>query len=86
MFASPVGNHVNFLKLIGRIQIEFWKGSVAPMLPFRQVRVLPTGQILSEVVSGLEKFGHYNVTVLCFTSPGDGPRSDPVEAVTLEDG
>ncbi len=34
----------------------------------------------------MEKYGHYNVTVLCFTAPGDGPRSSPIEVQTLEDG
>ncbi|KAK6013259.1 fibronectin type III domain protein [Ostertagia ostertagi] len=29
--------------------------------------------------------GHYNVTVLCYTSPGDGPRNHPVLVVTDED-
>jgi protein sidekick len=38
------------------------------------------------VISGLEKFTHYNLTVLCFTDPGDGDRSTPVEVRTNEDG
>ncbi|XP_062701372.1 protein sidekick isoform X5 [Aedes albopictus] len=37
------------------------------------------------VVTGLDKFTTYNVTVLCFTDPGDGERSYPVEVKTMED-
>ncbi|XP_058175853.1 protein sidekick [Anopheles ziemanni] len=39
----------------------------------------------SEVMVGLEKYTAYNVTVLCFTDPGDGERSTPVPVRTLED-
>lgn len=34
----------------------------------------------------LKKFTAYNVTVLCFTDPGDGPISSPSLVVTHEDG
>ena len=40
----------------------------------------------SAVMAGLEKFTSYNITVLCFTDPGDGLRSQPVEVRTDEDG
>jgi len=40
----------------------------------------------SAVMAGLEKFTSYNITVLCFTDPGDGLRSQPVEVRTNEDG
>jgi protein sidekick len=40
----------------------------------------------SAVMGGLEKFTDYNITVLCFTDPGDGLRSQPFEARTNEDG
>uniref|UniRef100_A0A158Q594 Down syndrome cell adhesion molecule-like protein Dscam2 n=1 Tax=Dracunculus medinensis TaxID=318479 RepID=A0A158Q594_DRAME len=65
-------------------KIEIWKGAVSSTSLFRQIRVLPY-ENPSEVIGDLEKFGHYNVTVLCFTSPGDGPRSKPVEVITFED-
>lgn len=39
----------------------------------------------SSVIDGLEKFTEYNITVLCFTEPGDGPRSDYVLVTTKED-
>ncbi|XP_058815648.1 protein sidekick isoform X3 [Topomyia yanbarensis] len=37
------------------------------------------------VMMGLDKFTTYNVTVLCFTDPGDGERSFPIEVKTKED-
>lgn len=40
----------------------------------------------SDVIRGLEKYTNYNITVLCFTDPGDGKRSDPVSVRTKEDG
>ena len=39
----------------------------------------------STVMGNLEKFTDYNITVLCFTDPGDGIRSQPVEVQTNED-
>ncbi|XP_045445941.1 protein sidekick isoform X2 [Melitaea cinxia] len=36
-------------------------------------------------IDGLEKFTEYNISVLCFTEPGDGPRSDFVLIRTKED-
>ena len=37
-------------------------------------------------VSGLKKFTEYFTSVLCFTTPGDGPRSTPQLVRTHEDG
>lgn len=39
----------------------------------------------SAAICGLEKFTEYNITVLCFTEPGDGPRSDYILVRTKED-
>lgn len=36
-------------------------------------------------VAGLKKFTEYYTSVLCFTTPGDGPRSSPRAARTHED-
>ncbi|XP_028979648.1 protein sidekick-2 isoform X3 [Esox lucius] len=36
-------------------------------------------------VTGLKKFTEYYVSVLCFTTPGDGPRSPPQRIRTHED-
>ncbi|XP_020295533.1 protein sidekick isoform X2 [Pseudomyrmex gracilis] len=37
------------------------------------------------IMTGLRKYTLYNITVLCFTDPGDGERSSPVEVRTQED-
>lgn len=37
-------------------------------------------------VTGLKKFTEYYTSVLCFTTPGDGPRSPPRAVRTHEDG
>ncbi|BES97569.1 Immunoglobulin V-set domain [Nesidiocoris tenuis] len=37
------------------------------------------------IMAGLDKFSTYNFTVLCFTDPGDGVQSPPIEITTLED-
>ncbi|EYB98311.1 hypothetical protein Y032_0132g1710 [Ancylostoma ceylanicum] len=66
-------------------KVEFWKGVPQKGVLYRQLMVDPTSKDLVVVVEGLEKFGHYNVTVLCYTSPGDGPRSHPLLVVTDED-
>lgn len=38
------------------------------------------------IMIGLEKFTKYNITVLCFTDPGDGEISEFVSFKTAEDG
>lgn len=37
------------------------------------------------MLKDLEKFTDYNISVLCFTNPGDGPRSAHQNVKTLED-
>ncbi|KAL4705138.1 hypothetical protein ACJJTC_018709 [Scirpophaga incertulas] len=39
----------------------------------------------SALIDGLDKFTEYNISVLCFTEPGDGPRSNFVLIRTKED-
>nr|XP_034188407.1 protein sidekick isoform X3 [Osmia lignaria] len=39
----------------------------------------------SAIMTGLKKYTLYNITVLCFTDPGDGEKSSPVQIRTLED-
>lgn len=36
-------------------------------------------------LGSLKKFANYNITVLCFTHPGDGVQSNPVQIRTSED-
>lgn len=40
----------------------------------------------SSVLENLEKYTEYYITVLCYTHPGDGIRSQPIKIRTLEDG
>lgn len=40
----------------------------------------------SAELTGLDKYTEYYITVLCFTHPGDGNRSQPIKLRTLEDG
>ena len=41
---------------------------------------------LSILVTGLEEYVNYNISVKAYTSVGPGPYSDPVTERTLEDG
>ncbi|CAJ0571733.1 unnamed protein product, partial [Mesorhabditis spiculigera] len=67
-------------------KIQFWRGAPGAAGGLRkQVIIDPTGPELSLVVDGLEKWGHYNLSILCFTGPGDGPRSETQLVVTEED-
>ena len=42
--------------------------------------------VQSTVLKGLLKYVEYDISVSCFTSVGDGPRSAPISVRTLEDG
>jgi len=45
------------------------------------------GKIIERVqVGGLRKFTTYQISVVCFTTAGDGPPSEPVIIQTMEDG
>ncbi|KFD51708.1 hypothetical protein M513_07404, partial [Trichuris suis] len=66
-------------------KVEAWLGEPG-IHPAGLTRVLPDDLNLIEcVLNGLMKFVTYNITVLCFTAPGDGPRSQPVEITTKQD-
>lgn len=71
-------------------KLQAWKGDPESGGKEAKVCTVPPSLLdpLAEqtaVVGGLEKFTEYNITVLCFTDPGDGKRSDPVLISTLED-
>lgn len=40
----------------------------------------------SSILKNLKKYTEYYITVLCYTHPGDGIRSQPIKIWTLEDG
>ena len=44
------------------------------------------GSVLIMVLTGLEEYVEYNISVRAYTSAGSGPYSDPVTERTLEDG
>ncbi|XP_049831894.1 protein sidekick isoform X2 [Schistocerca gregaria] len=71
-------------------KLQAWKGSPSENGDEAvTIRVLPSLldplEEQSAVIKELEKYTLYNITVLCFTDPGDGKRSDPVEVRTKED-
>uniref|UniRef100_T1JF76 Protein sidekick n=1 Tax=Strigamia maritima TaxID=126957 RepID=T1JF76_STRMM len=72
-------------------KVQLWKGVklVEEARPFKTVLVAPSPvdqeAEQSVEVDELEKYQDYIVTVLCFTSPGDGKRSDPVAVKTMQD-
>uniref|UniRef100_A0AC35U7G1 B-cell receptor CD22-like n=1 Tax=Rhabditophanes sp. KR3021 TaxID=114890 RepID=A0AC35U7G1_9BILA len=51
----------------------------------RSIQMLPTYGTANLTVANLDKFGHYNLTVIGFTSAGDSPRSEPYPVVTSQD-
>ena len=44
------------------------------------------GSVLMMVLTSLEEYVEYNISVRAYTSVGPGPYSDPVTERTLEDG
>ncbi|KAI3421310.1 hypothetical protein GPALN_014929 [Globodera pallida] len=67
-------------------RIELWEGPPALFnQPSHVERLVPAFSRIEHQIERLKKFARYNLTVLCFTAPGDGPRSDPVEFQTAED-
>ena len=46
----------------------------------------PSGGTQEGYILGLKKYTEYLTSVLCFTNPGDGPRSNPQSVHTHEDG
>ena len=51
-----------------------------------KVKEVRDGNAVQTVLSGLEEYIEYNVTVLAFTSKGDGPNSTEITARTDEGG
>ena len=51
-----------------------------------KVQEVNDGSAVETVVGNLEKYIEYNITVLAFTSKGDGPNSTEITARTDQDG
>ncbi|KPM09144.1 sidekick-like protein, partial [Sarcoptes scabiei] len=54
------------------------KEMIVPPSPFQQ------DGLQHAIINGLEPYTNYDITVLCFTSAGDGPRYDPPPLVTTK--
>lgn len=84
---SPVFLHVSsfiFISLLC-LQLLAWEPSREDEVT--AVTVHPNFQDSVHVghISGLKKFTEYYTSVLCFTTPGDGPRSPALRVRTHED-
>lgn len=73
-----------------KLQAWHWDASEETNIERRVINVPPS--LLdplaeqSAVMGGLDKYTAYNVSVVCFTDPGDGERSDFVFVITDQDG
>lgn len=71
------------------LQVEFWtnNGSNDHQELKKSIKILPYSlSKIEKIITGLEKYFTYNVTVLCYTAQGDGPKSLPIQFRTLQDG
>ena len=58
---------------------QMFKETLQPPAPFPE-------KSQSAIIDGLEPYTTYHITVLCFTSAGDGPKTDvPISVTTLQD-
>ncbi|XP_029383444.1 protein sidekick-2 isoform X2 [Echeneis naucrates] len=62
-----------------------WEPSKEEQVTMVTVRPNFQDSVLVGYVAGLKKFTEYYTSVLCFTTPGDGPRSPPRALRTHED-
>ncbi|CAB0041624.1 unnamed protein product [Trichogramma brassicae] len=71
-------------------KLQAWHGGFSENDEYKTITVAPNlfdpQAEHSAVMNHLKKYTLYNITVLCFTNPGDGERSDPVPVRTSEDG
>ncbi|XP_052737459.1 protein sidekick isoform X2 [Bicyclus anynana] len=88
-WTPPNPQKINGINQGYKIQAWKWDEATNDSVEHRLVSVPPnlldplTEQ--TALITGLEKFTEYNISVLCFTEPGDGPRSDFVLVRTKED-
>lgn len=66
-------------------QLLAWEPSRANEVTVVTVRPNFQDSVHVGYISGLKKFTEYYTSVLCFTTPGDGPRSLPQRIRTHED-
>ncbi|UYV77068.1 SDK2, partial [Cordylochernes scorpioides] len=96
MFAPCVwdpGSHMGFgygywvmVIVVISLKMEAWHGGKVHLTATVPPSPVDLQAQQSADLGPLEKYTSYNITVLCFTSPGDGPRSEPpVPVTTLPD-
>ncbi|XP_022907752.1 protein sidekick isoform X2 [Onthophagus taurus] len=72
-------------------KLQAWKYSEQKQINIEAKRITVHPNLLdplakqTAVIGGLEKFVEYNVTVVCFTDPGDGEISEYFKVKTMED-
>ncbi|CAG9585499.1 unnamed protein product [Danaus chrysippus] len=88
-WTPPNPQKINGINQGYKIQAWLWDDSQNDSVEQKLVSVPPnlldplTEQ--TAIINGLEKFTEYNISVLCFTEPGDGPRSEFISVRTKED-
>lgn len=75
-----------FYTFLGLPQLIAWEPTQEEEVTMVTARPNFQDSIHVGFVSGLKKFTEYFTSVLCFTTPGDGPRSSPQLVRTHEDG
>ncbi|XP_027197018.2 sidekick cell adhesion molecule [Dermatophagoides pteronyssinus] len=78
LLASPPESNTHSYTIVGLVSEQPAREITVPPSPFYQ-----DGQQLA-IMDGLEPYTTYDVSVLCFTSAGDGPRFEPPPIVTTE--
>ena len=66
-------------------KIQAWRGETVSRIVAVPPSLFDSIAKQTTVVTNLEKYTEYNMTVLCFTNPGDGPTSNPILVRTEED-
>lgn len=66
-------------------KVEAWQGEERRALVLAPPHPAAPPREHRATVAGLREYRTYNVTVLCFTGAGDGPRSLPVAVATKQD-
>ena len=92
--AQPLGKRwasaglvlATLLECLASLQLIAWEPEQEEEVTMVTARPNFQDSIHVGFVSGLKKFTEYFTSVLCFTTPGDGPRSTPQLVRTHEDG
>lgn len=79
----PNPQHVNGINQGYKLQA--WRGEIVSKMIAVPPSLFDPLAEQTATINSLEKFTEYNITVLCFTDPGDGPASEPVTVLTHED-